>query len=184
MKHPKTNVTKKILAIILAFCLIAPAIFSLLPQEVQADETDEFGFRLSIPSDFNGKDGKNPYGNGYSSLNPVMEPYAFTRDGSANSMNWYQTNEDKGKETYLFDYATNKSSAPGKANSLPSTGDLSFVQATAYDPGDGHDSMVAMVGRTSGNKLVVRTVDTTNGNSKSATLISDMGGVDKYHSSV
>lgn len=137
MKGEKV-VRKKLIAILLVCCLIAPILFRN-PLEAEA-ATDPYGFNLETPKDFNPNDGENPYGEGKVALNPIMEPFVMR---SANS--------------YLHvDYWNDVE--PDKSNGI-SSGDqvrlvnrnsqcaADYVVTKAYDPdGDGHDYMVAAVG--------------------------------------
>lgn len=137
MKGEKV-VRKKLIAILLVCCLIAPILFRN-PLEAEA-ATDPYGFNLKTPEDFKPDDGENPYGDGKVALNPKMEPFVMR---SANS--------------YLHvDYWNDVK--PDESNGI-SSGDqvrlvnrnsqcaADYVVTKAYDPdGDGHDYMVAAVG--------------------------------------
>ena len=127
---------KRIIAILLVCCLVAPL---LLRSPLQTEAaTDQYGFSTEAPKDFDPSDGKNPYGNGYTALNPVMEPFVF------------QSSKGSMRVDYWNDVKTQESPTAGTQVSIASRGSqcaADFVYSKAYDPdGCGHDYMVAMVG--------------------------------------
>lgn len=69
-KGKERKVRKRIIAILLVFCLVAP-LLGRSPIQTEA-ATDQYGFSTEPPEEFNPKDGKNPYGKGYMALNPIM----------------------------------------------------------------------------------------------------------------
>lgn len=135
-KGKERNVRKRIIAILLVFCLVAPLLWRS-PIQTEA-ATDQYGFSTEPPEEFNPKDGKNPYGKGYTALNPIMEPFVFR--SSKGSMNVDYWNDVKPQQGVMA----------GTQVSLASRGSQSeadFVVSRAYNPdGQGHDYMVAMVG--------------------------------------
>lgn len=153
----------RIMAAVLIAALVIPLMTSLLPAEVQAK--DQYGFTVSEPDDFNAKDGKNPYGAGYTALNPISELFMIqSASGSYDASYWndIKTTEGitKGTKTTL--------------ESKKSQCDADYVSSKAFDPdGKGHDYMVASTGLRN-KKTVVWTYNTKTG--KKGTVIDiDMG---------
>ena len=129
---------KKLIAILIVCCLVAPILFQN-PLETEA-ATDQYGFNTETPSDFHANDGANPYGNGYTAINPIMEPFVFrSADESMNVSYWNDVKPSEGNGL-----------SSGKQVTIESRNSecaADFVVSKAYDPaGSGHDYMVAMVG--------------------------------------
>ena len=99
---------KRIIAILLVCCLVAPL---LLRSPLQTEAaTDQYGFSTEAPKDFDPSDGKNPYGNGYTALNPVMEPFVF------------QSSKGSMRVDYWNDVKTQESPTAGTQVSIASRG--------------------------------------------------------------
>ena len=129
---------KKLIAILIVCCLVAPILFQN-PLKTEA-ATDQYGFNTETPSDFHANDGANPYGNGYTAINPIMEPFVFrSADESMNVSYWNDVKPSEGNGL-----------SSGKQVTIESRNSecaADFVVSKAYDPaGSGHDYMVAMVG--------------------------------------
>lgn len=129
---------KKLIAILIVCCLVAPILFQN-PLKTEA-ATDQYGFNTETPSDFHANDGANPYGKGYTAINPIMEPFVFrSTDESMNVSYWNDVKPSEGNGL-----------SSGKQVTIESRNSecaADFVVSKAYDPaGSGHDYMVAMVG--------------------------------------
>ena len=114
--------------------------------QVEAANTDKFGFDTSIPSTFDANDGKNPYGSGVQTFNTKSEAFIWRQSGSnLNASTFNYAKKDKLTETEIGKVDDNKhrisTSLSGKS------GQYRYVSTKGYDPyGTGHDNMVAMVG--------------------------------------
>ena len=167
-----TRLGKKALALFLSVAMFLP----MLPTVALADNrdaatTDEYGFDLSTPSDFNAKDGQHPFGSSKGikgNLNPTKEISILESSGNYYSSRVYDFDESsilKGSSGGVFSssdhYAgldgTKFSTASAMSNTINQGEGVSpyrYVSAVAYDPtGSGRDDIVAYWGssRQSGN---------------------------------
>lgn len=135
---------RKAMVVLLICSMLAP-LLRYGQGQVEA-ATDQYGFSTEIPEDFNPTDGKNPYGNGYTALNPIMEPLIFQSSSGSMSMDYWNNGNPKNGVRSGDEVSMVSKSSQCEAD---------FVSTKAYDPtGQGHDYMVAMVGLKNGNVVV------------------------------
>lgn len=137
---------KRLLAIILVCCLIAPILFQN-PLETEA-ATDQYGFNLETPEDFDAEDGQNPYGSGEVALNPIMEPFVLSSSNSDMHVDYWNDVNPHGNSALDGDRVSLVSQRGGS--------DVNMMVSKAYDPdGSGHDYMAAVLGISGDSKLVL-----------------------------
>lgn len=145
-KKGERKVRKKLLAILLVCCLIAPILFQN-PLETEA-ATDQYGFNLETPEDFDAKDGQNPYGAGEVALNPIMEPFVLSSSNSDMHVDYWNDVNLYGNSALDGDRVSLVSQSGGS--------DVNMMVSKAYDPdGSGHDYMAAVLGISGDSKLVL-----------------------------
>lgn len=187
----------------IALFLSAAMCLSMLPTMALADNntaatTDEYGFDLSTPSDFNANDGNQPFGRGAGikgNLNPTKEISIMESRGDSYSSRVYDFDESsilKGSSGGVFSstdhYAgldgTKFSTASAMSNKVDK-GEASpyyYVSAVAYDPtGSGRDDKVAYWGawrKSTGNddyKMKLYAFNKNNGSFNTGTHVYEKG---------
>lgn len=199
--HPRWG--RKILSLLLA----AVMCLSMLPATALAEAaatTDEYGFKLSTPSDFNANDGQHPFGrtkdiNG--NLNPTKEISILESRGDSYSSRVYDFDESsilKGSSGGVFSssdhYAgldgTKFSTASAMSEKIEAPGGspYRYVSAVAFDrEGTGRDSAVAYWGaaRDTGNndyKMRLYAFDKNKGEFNSSRNMYEGSGADGAYS--